>query len=296
MSAVYAQLPSVSSGRLIRHAGFSSEWISARNIDVWLPAEYDAKKKYAVLYMQDGQMLFDSNVTWNKQEWGMDEAAGLLISQNKVRPFIIVGISNGGPARHREYLPQKPFTNLSSSLQNEILASRRPEGSAIFDGDTILSDLYLRFLVKELMPFIQKNYAVSKNREDNYIMGSSMGGLISLYAVCEYPRLFGGAACLSTHWPGIFSAENNPYPADLFEYLRKNLPSSSTHRFYFDHGTKTLDAMYGPYQQEADKIFKEKGYGVRNFESRIFEGVPHDENAWRARMDVPLLFLLGRIN
>jgi enterochelin esterase-like enzyme len=281
---------------LIRHADFRSEWVAKRNIDVWLPAGYDAKKKYAVLFMQDGQMLFDSSITWNRQEWGMDEVAGLLINQNKVRPFIIVGISNGGSARHREYLPQKPFTNLSASSQKEVLSSRRPEGSTVFDGDKIISDLYLRFVVKELMPFIQKKYPVSKKQEDNYIMGSSMGGLISLYAVCEYPRVFGGAACLSTHWPGIFSAENNPYPAALFEYLRENIPRASTHRFYFDHGTKALDAMYGSYQQEADRIFKEKGYGVRNFDSRIFEGAPHDENAWRQRMDVPLLFLLRRSN
>ena len=70
-----------------------------------------------------------------------------------------------------------------------------------------------------------------------------MGALISLYALCEYPDVFAGAACLSTHWPGLFSMDNNPVPGAFFSYLKKSLPSPGKHRIYFDHGTETLDAM-----------------------------------------------------
>lgn len=296
MLSGYSQLPVVQAGSFIRHAAFSSVYVSPRNVDIWLPPGYDAKKKYAVLYMHDGQMLFDGSTTWNKQEWGMDETAGRLIAENITRPFIIVGIWNGGADRHREYLPEKPFEGLSSENRKLLLSSLRAEGAPVFSGDTILSDKYLLFVVKELMPFIQKNYSVSKKRKDTYIMGSSMGGLISLYAVCEYPKIFGAAACLSTHWPGIFTDENNPYPSALFNYLKDKIPDASSHSFYFDHGTNTLDAMYGPYQRESDEIFRARGYGSGNFDSRVFKGEPHDENAWRARMDIPLVFLLGRSN
>ena len=75
-----------------------------------------------------------------------------------------------------------------------------------------VSDNYLKFLVTELKPFIDKKYSVYKDMNHTFIAGSSMGGLISMYAICEYPRVFGGAACMSTHWPGIFSAEGNPVP------------------------------------------------------------------------------------
>jgi hypothetical protein len=269
-------------------------YVNARNIDIWLPPGYDETKKYPAVYMNDGQMLFDSSITWNKKEWGIDEVAGQLIEQGMIKPFIAVGIWNGGAARHREYLPQKPFSELSSFDQNRILAAGRSDSSPVFNGDSILSDSYLQFLTKELIPFIQKNYAVSRKRKNTFIMGSSMGGLISLYALCEYPRIFGGAACLSTHWPGIFSKENNPYPKSLFRYLEKRIPSSSTHKFYFDRGTVTLDSMYASYQNESDSLFYKKGYEEKSYMSKIFEGEPHDENAWRKRIDQPLRFLLGR--
>lgn len=292
-SGVFSQLPAVTSGQLIRHAGFSSAYVSPRNIDVWLPPDYDRSKTYPAIYMNDGQMLFDSSITWNKKEWGVDEVAGQLIGSRKIKPFIVIGIWNGGADRHREYLPQKPFNDLSAAERMSLLSSARNEGTPVFNKDTILSDNYLRFIVNELMPFIRKNYQVSKRRKDNYIMGSSMGGLISLYAVCEYPGTFGGAACLSTHWPGIFSSRKNPFPAYLFRYISKNIPAPRHHKFYFDRGTETLDSMYQSYQEEADSIFIKKGYAGELFMSRIFQGAAHDENAWRNRMDLPLLFLLG---
>ena len=80
----------------------------------------------------------------------------------------------------------------------------------------VQSDAYLKFLVTELKPFIDSTFSVATDRSNTFIAGSSMGGLISMYAVCEYPAVFGGAACLSTHWPGIFTAENNPIP-EAFE-------------------------------------------------------------------------------
>jgi len=73
---LHAQLPRPASGSIRRVVNFPSRFVEPRNVDIWLPDGYDPKKKYAVLYMQDGQMLFDSTNTWNKQEWGIDETLG----------------------------------------------------------------------------------------------------------------------------------------------------------------------------------------------------------------------------
>ena len=289
---VFAQLPKPSSGRIIRTENFSSKHVPARNVDVWLPDNYTASKKYAVLYMHDGQMLFDSSITWNKQEWGVDETLNQLMQQNKIRDCIVVGIWNGGKSRHPEYFPQKPFEALSKEEQQFVYSAYRSGGQSIFSGLPISSDNYLKFLVEELKPFIDKTYSTKTDASNTFVAGSSMGGLISLYALCEYPTIFGGAACLSTHWPGLLSMENNPVPAVFFSYLKNHLPSAKQHRIYFDHGTETLDSMYASLQLQVDAIMKQKKYRPSNWISRSWPGQDHSEKSWRSRLDIPITFLL----
>ncbi len=93
-------------------------------------------------------------------------------------------------------------------------------------GGKIYSDEYLKFLVKELKPFVDKNYSTYTDAPHTFMMGSSMGGLISMYAICEYPEVFGGAICMSTHWPGIFVSENNPIPLAFQNYLKGQFAKS----------------------------------------------------------------------
>lgn len=292
---IAAQTPSVASGNIIRHENFGSSYITARHIDVWLPDGYSTgNQHYSVLYMHDGQMLFDSTNTWNHQEWGMDETAGKLIKEKIIKPFIIVGIWNGGETRHADYFPQKPFEQLSDSSRTMIYSAIRQNGADVFKGKKIASDGYLKFIVTELKPFIDSAYRTKRNRKNTFITGSSMGGLISLYAICEYPNIFGGAACLSTHWPGIFTMENNPIPESFFAYINKTIPDPASHRIYFDCGTETLDALYPPLQKKADSIFMTKGYRKKNFMSQIFTGTDHSEKSWKSRMYIPLIFLMGK--
>jgi predicted alpha/beta superfamily hydrolase len=292
---IAAQTPSVAFGKVVRHENFPSTFVTSRNIDVWLPDDYaTGNSNYPILYMHDGQMLFDSANTWNHQEWGMDETAGQLIKEKKIKSFIIVAIWNGGVYRHADYFPQKPFESMTDSEKENIYKAIRQNGSDIFQGKKISSDNYLLFITKELKPFIDKNYRTLVDRANTFIAGSSMGGLISMYALCEYPDIFGGAACLSTHWPGIFQMENNPVPQSFFNYLRNKIPPVNSHHFYFDHGTATLDAMYPSLQSEVNLIFKEKGYDKKNFMSLVFEGADHSEASWRIRMHYPLLFLLQK--
>jgi predicted alpha/beta superfamily hydrolase len=291
---VFAQLPLSNSGRIVRHENFQSKYVSARHVDVWLPANYTSSNKYAVLYMQDGQMLFDSSITWNKQEWGVDETLSRLMQNNQIRDCIVVGIWNGGQRRHAEYFPQKPFEALSQPEQDLVYNAYRSGGQSIFAGISISSDLYLQFLTEELKPFIDQTYSTLPDRSNTFVAGSSMGGLISLYALCEYPKVFGGAACLSTHWPGLFSLENNPVPAVFFSYLKKHLPSPKHHRIYFDHGTETLDSMYASLQLQVDEILREKRYKSSQWISRSWPGQDHSERSWRSRLEVPVVFLLKK--
>jgi predicted alpha/beta superfamily hydrolase len=175
-----------------------------------------------------------------------------------------------------------------------VYSAYRSGGQSIFGGKTIMSDQYLLFLTKELKPFIDRTYSTKSDRANSFLAGSSMGGLISLYAICEYPDIFGGAACLSTHWPGLFSLENNPVPDVFFKYLKNNLPDPKLHRIYFDHGTETLDAMYAELQSKVDTIMITKGYTKEQWMSKSWPGQDHSEKSWRSRLSTPILFLLKK--
>jgi enterochelin esterase-like enzyme len=278
-------VPKPAVGRIERLQEFASNYVSARNVDIWLPPGYSDKQKYAVLYMQDGQMLFDPSITWNKQEWRADEVAAKLMADGKVQPFIIVGVHNS-EARYSEYFPQQPFDSLPKAIQIDLLGS-----STRLFLEPVKSDAYLRFLVDELKPYIDQHYSVYADAAHTAIMGSSMGGLISMYAISQYPEIFGSAACLSTHWPGILPHEGNPVPDAFFSYMRQHLPDPATHRIYFDYGTATLDATYPPLQAKADAVMREKAYTAINWRTQRFEGADHSEKSWASRLDVPLQFL-----
>jgi enterochelin esterase-like enzyme len=286
------QIPKVTNGTIKHYENFESKYFTPHNIDVWLPEGYDMKNKYAVLYMHDGKGLFDTSITWNKQEWGVDEMMTKLLKENIIRNTIVVGIWNGDKKRHGEYFPQKPFESFSAAVQDSMYKIKRNEG--LLFNSKVNSDSYLKFLVKELKPFIDKNYATLKDRDNTFIAGSSMGGLISLYAICEYPKVFGGAACLSTHWPGIIPAKNNPVPAAFIKYVEKNAPSPKGHKLYFDYGTISLDYYYKTTQVVIDTLFTNKGFTEVNYLSKEFVGDGHAEQYWKKRLDIPLLFLLKK--
>ncbi|WP_072883638.1 alpha/beta hydrolase [Chryseobacterium takakiae] len=288
-----AQIPKVVSGSIERVADFRSQYVTPRNVDVWLPENYSSSRKYAVLYMQDGQMLYDPETTWNKQSWNVDDVISRLIDNGKIQNTIVVGIWNDSKLRHFDYFPQKPFESLTATEKDTVQSQLKKSGRSdqVFSPN---SDNYLKFLVKELKPFIDKKYSTYKDRQHTFIAGSSMGGLISMYAICEYPDVFGGAACLSTHWPGTFTLENNPFPDSVLKYLSKNLPGSKNHTIYFDCGDQTLDALYPDIQKKADQIMAKAGFTDSNWKTLYFPGENHSEEAWNKRLAVPLEFLLKK--
>ncbi|MGE0076627.1 MAG: alpha/beta hydrolase [Bacteroidales bacterium] len=278
-------LPQPITGKIIRFGNFKSSYVKSRNIDVWIPENYSKDKRYAVIYMHDGQMLFDSTLTWNKQEWKVDESVTDLIKKDSIKECIIVGIWNDEENRFRDYLPQKPIETIDSVQLKSLFNI-----PTMF---TFNADNYLQFITKELKPFIDKNFSTFPDLNNTYIMGSSMGGLISIYAICEYPNIFGGAACLSTHWTGIVNY-NTVIPNAFYNYITHNLPSPSTHKIYFDYGTKTLDGLYKPYQLSVDSIMLKKGFSSSNWITIEFKGDDHSERSWARRLKTPLRFLLSK--
>jgi enterochelin esterase-like enzyme len=286
------QVPKVLSGTINHFQDFKSKFIASRNVDIWLPEGYSKKKKYAVLYMQDGQALFDSAVADDKAEWGLDEVVTKLTKEGKIKNCIVVGIWNTGKFRHTEYLPQKPFETFSKQEQDSLYKVKFTDGPML--AGKVQSDNYLRFLVKELKPFVDSKFSTLKDRENTFIAGSSMGGLISLYAVCEYPDIYGGAACLSTWWPGLMPSKNSSLFVAFNKYFQANLPSPQNHKLYFDNGTRGYDMYIKPLAPKVDSTVLNKGYTKENFFSQEFKDTGHSAKFWRVRMDIPIVFLLEK--
>lgn len=264
---------------------FASRHDAPRAIRIWTPDGYPAHAPYNVIYMNDGQMLFDARSTWNGQEWRADETAQSLHDEGGLPPFIIVGIdARAGVARHGEYFPQDAADYLADKSGLPGLRANR----------------YLRFVTEELRPHIEANYAVRRDGSASFMVGSSMGGLMSLYALARHPRMFGGAAALSTHWPGgpvddweRLDARGQATADALQDYFIANLPAPGRHRIYFDYGSATLDRLYPPLQRAFDRRLEAAGFESPHFTSRFFEGAAHDENAWAARLEGVFRYLLA---
>ena len=280
-------------GNIHRINKFPSKFVTPRNVDIWTPKEFDKSKTYSVLYMHDGQMLFDSNKTWNGQEWGVDEKMTDLLKDSSIKETIVIGIWNVYSERNANYFPEKVFNSLNKQNKDELRGMAKHKNQETF----VNSDDYLKFIVKELKPFIDSNYPTKTNPENTFIMGSSRGGLISLYAFCEYPEIFGAAACLSTHWIGTYTNnEKNQIPYKILDYMMENLPSPKNHKIYFDYGTETLDALYLPYQNLVSTTLEFKSYGVESMMNLKYEGHEHTEIFWNKRLELPLTFLLKKNN
>lgn len=284
-------LPEVESGRIER-LDFAPPGLAARKVDVWLPPGYPQGAPYATLYMHDGQMLFDASTTWNGQAWEVERTAAALIESGALRPFIVVGIWNAQEHRYRDYLPQRVFEAMPDDARSRLRSAEREPGRLLFAGPPA-ADAYVRFLVGELRELIESRYAVSRASKDRFLMGSSMGGLISLYALLEQPQHFGGAAALSTHWPGGFGPKDDSFAQAMRAYLRERLPRLDGQRIWMDHGTETLDALYPPLQREVDAVFKASPLPPAQWQSREYPGTNHSEQAWAARLADPLRFLLA---
>ena len=277
-------IPTASRGSLERFPQFESKFVPTRDVVVWTPEGYQTGDSCDVLYMHDGNMLFDATTTWNRQEWHVDEIMDSLIKAGKIRNCIVVGIYNTDD-RLTEYYPDKTCQYVPEADLKKA------------ETEKLRGDAYLKFVVEELKPFIDERYKPLTGREHTFMMGSSMGGLISLYALCEYPQVFGGVACLSSHLsmghlPDGFDGE--AWATGFRDYVDQHLPEANGNLIYMDHGTKDFDADYGKYQELLDSVIRSKGWDEQHYMSLVFEGHGHNETCWAQRLDQPLIFLIKK--
>jgi glycosidase/predicted alpha/beta superfamily hydrolase len=272
-----------------RHTNFASNLVGERHVDVWLPRGYaESDRDYRVLYFHDGQNLFNPEwVYYTQTDWDIDTTLQRLIDEGTAADTIVVGIWSTND-RISDYMPWDMYRAAPEEYRERIsrYMGREPE-----------SREYLRFIVDELKPFIDANYRTKPGRESTFLMGSSMGALISLYGIIEHPEVFGGAAAVSTHWPSSMMLDNPEGNEAVLAWLRDSLPPPGDHRIYFDFGTAELDSDYEPHQRAVDEVMRELGYVEGPlWSTRKFEGAGHNEGAWQERAHIPLIFLLGNDN
>lgn len=250
------------------HPAFPSQLVGARDIQVYLPPRYDGEsRRYPVLYMQDGQNIFDPGAVG--KEWEMDETADALVRDGKIQPLIIVGIPNT-KERRDEYTPT-------------YVEWERPDGTVVKGGGK--ADVYGRYLIEELKPFIDRTYRTQTDAAGTALGGSSLGGLVSLWLALEHPQVFGGALAVSpTVW-----WDNNVILTKIAA-----LPGPLPIRVWVDiGGLEGKEAVSGVRRLREALINKGWKLGV-DFEYFEQADGQHDEISWGSRVERMLTFLDGR--
>lgn len=242
---------------------------NTRQLRVWLPPDYDDSgvTRYPVLYLNDGQNLFDPATAFLGVHWQVGETAERLMSERKIPPLMIVGIDNWGRKRVREYLPYR-------SLDPPVLA---PRGTR-----------YPDFLRREVMPLIESQYAVAKGPEHTGLGGSSLGGLITLYTQLVRPGVFGRLLIES---PSLFVAHRRILKES---WRSRDWPL----RVYLAAGTREAgnpqkDERLVQDVRELERILRAAGLDDSRLKVRIESDAPHSEAAWAARFPEALEFLFG---
>ncbi len=259
------------------HPDFPSKYLkNERTIVVYLPPDYEKKKKrrYPVLYMHDGQNLFDASTSFIGIEWQADEHAERLIKAGTIEPLIIVGLYNT-PDRMNEYAPDR---------DEDRSAGRHGDST----GRAAKGDAYAKFLVEEVKPFIDKTYRTRPDRANTGVAGSSMGGLISLYICYKYPKVFSRCGILS---PSLMWNDRS-----ILKKLEKDHDWMKGTRFWLDMGTEEGRQIPGFSGASKDtrrlaKIFDDAGLAQdRDYRYLEVAGGQHNEGAWAARFDQVLEF------
>lgn len=239
-----------------------------RDIAVWLPPGYgQTRQRYPVVYFQDGQNVFDPVTAFMGNAWHAGEAAEQLLRRRALVPPIMVGIYNTGFNRMNEYSPTRAeFDGWSGEKCRSTGDAKR----------------YAKFAAQELKPFIDARYRTLPGARSTSIVGSSMGGLVSLYFALWYPRVFGNVAALS---PSIWW--DNRVVFHDFGRLPRKLPV----RLWLDMGT--AEPGWEVVQLFRDTLL-DRGWkmGV-DLEYREVAGADHSERAWAARIGKVLQYLVG---
>lgn len=258
-------------GDLRIHPFHSRIYGNDRFVRVWVPPCYDdaqnATRQYPVLYLNDGQNLFEPATSFNGVEWQVDETADRLIREQLIPPLIIVGIDNASKDRVREYMPHRSFQPMMLRVQG----TRYPS-----------------FLIKEVMPFVERHYRVASGPRNTGLGGSSLGALIALYTVAVSPGIFGRLLLES---PSLWAASRQiirqsrtvrRWPERVF------LATGSA-----EAGREDRDRSMVNDVQELAAILHRSGLEGRRLRLIVDQGASHHESAWARRFPDALSFLFA---
>lgn len=249
-------------GVLHTHENFHSEFVPTdRTIIVFVPPGYDSDqaRRYPVLYLHDGQNIFDKATAFG-DEWRADETALNLIESGAIEPMLIVGVYNAGEQRIDEYTPTR-------------MEKKKAGGRA---------DHYGQMLVQELKPFIDERYRTLPSAANTALGGSSLGGLVTMHVGLKYPTAFGKLAVLS---PSVWW-DNRVILSEVAA-----LPSKHSQRIWLDAGTGEGKEVTSDTRMLRDALVS-KGWTLEDdLKYYEAEGAGHDERSWAARMEHVLRFL-----
>lgn len=251
-------------GNIRLHEGFESRFLPAhRDLIVYLPPDYEdnQSRRYPVLYVQDGQNMFDAATSFLPgREWHMDEEAQTLITQRAIEPLIIVGISSSGLARVNEFTPP-------------IAAGPKPTGHA---------DLYGRMLVEEIKPFIDARYRTITAAAQTGLAGTSLGGLATLYLGLKYKDVFGRLAIIS---PAAF------WDNEMISRYVRSLPAKTNQRIYLTIGAAEPPEFLNSTRDLRKSLISKGWKEGSDFGYLEVEGAQHCPGERAVRVDHTLRFL-----
>jgi predicted alpha/beta superfamily hydrolase len=261
------QVAGTLTGNIRFHRAIPSRFLDhPRDVIVYLPPDYEEQTdvSYPVLYLQDGQNLFDEATAFVPgHDWKADETAEDLIRSGEIRPVIIVGIYHTGEGRMREYTPDKD--------------ERHPEGGK--------ARLYGRFLTEELKPFIDSVYRTLPGPRNTSIGGSSLGALVALFTALNYSDVFGALVALS---PSVWWNRQS-----MVRRVR-SLRGKRAVRIWLDMGTEEGAGALRSVRNMREALVEKGWVEGEDLHYVEIEGAQHSEDAWAARFGNILRWLVAR--
>jgi enterochelin esterase-like enzyme len=263
---------SAAMGDLRLHEFQSRVFRNTRFLRVWLPPDYDdaenSGRHYPVLYLNDGQNLFEAATSYAGVEWQVDETADRLIREDAVLAMIIVGIDNTGKDRIREYMPHRSMNPMMLRVQGRY---------------------YPDFLIKEVMPFVERNYRVGAGPENTGLGGSSLGGLIALYTAMVRPGVIGR---LLVESPSLWASHRQAIKESRSVRIWPE-------RIYLGVGTAEAGSPERSRTvvddvRELAAILRRAVLSEKRLRLVIKDGAGHNEAAWAERFPEALRFLFGQ--
>lgn len=279
-------------GQLYVLRDFASRFLPPRDLHVWRPDGVDADARLPVLYMQDGQNLFDASLVPFGVAWEADASLSRLVDAGRIRPTLIVGIACTDD-RFAEYAPALILERLSAPAHQAVTSAwpSAPRSAA-----------YASLLVEEIKPLVDAAFPTLTSRENTWLAGSSMGAVVAAEILARHPDVFAGAALLSAHFSLLPVTETEPLPERFHEdvaravgqFALEHMPRAGSHRLWLDRGALSIDRFYPPSHTAFVGALRALGYVEgQDLSVGVYPDAGHDEGAWRQRLDEALAFLLA---